>query len=137
MEFMKKFKPNEFCLKEFKHWIIVLRQKQLTLGASVILLKREVSNVGEVFDYEFAEFPEVISWYEEKCKALFQPDKFNYVAAMMKDNFVHFHAFPRYSSDKQLNNTVWQDTYWPRPIVLDNCQTDGSILLDLLNLMKE
>ena len=137
MEFMNKFKPNELCIKEFNYWIVVLRQKQLTLGSAVILLKREVSNVGDVLDYEFAEFPKVISWYENKCKELFNPEKFNYVAAMMKDNYVHFHAFPRYSIAKQFKETVWQDLYWPKPIVLDNCQTDESVLYGLLDMMKE
>ena len=42
LDFMKKFRPDELCIKEFENWIIVLRRKQTTLGDAVILLKREV-----------------------------------------------------------------------------------------------
>ena len=45
LEFMKKFRPNELCVREFKYWIVCVRQKQPTLGDVVILLKRETENV--------------------------------------------------------------------------------------------
>ena len=38
LEFMKKFRPEELCIKEFKYWIVCVRQKQTTLGDAVILL---------------------------------------------------------------------------------------------------
>ena len=28
LEFMKKFRPNELCVKEFKYWIVCVRAKQ-------------------------------------------------------------------------------------------------------------
>jgi diadenosine tetraphosphate (Ap4A) HIT family hydrolase len=137
MEFMQKFKPNELCLKDFKYWVIVLRQKQLTLGDAVILLKREVASIGDATKDEFAEFPLVIKWYEKKCKALFSPDKFNYVAAMMKDNFVHFHAFPRYEEIRQFADLVWKDEQWSKPIALLDCSTDPAVLSQLLLTLKD
>lgn len=42
LEFMSKFKPEERCIKEFKHWIVCVRAKQTTLGDTVILLKRQI-----------------------------------------------------------------------------------------------
>lgn len=114
--FYSKFKPEELTLKEFKNWVVVLRQKQQTLGDAVIILKNEKPFVGLATATEFAEFPEVISWYETKCKKLFGAEKFNYNAAMMKDNYIHFHAFPRYSTDKEFAGLVWHDVDWPRPI---------------------
>lgn len=50
---------------------------------------------------EGAEFPEVIKWYEKLCREKFGTIKFNYIITMMKDPFVHYHAFPRY--DKKVN----------------------------------
>ena len=41
LEFMSKFKPETRCIKEFKYWIVCIREKQVNLGSSVILLKRE------------------------------------------------------------------------------------------------
>jgi diadenosine tetraphosphate (Ap4A) HIT family hydrolase len=114
--FCDKFNPETMTLKEFKHWIVVLRPKQQTLGDAVIILKNEHSFIGEASCDEFAEFPQVVAWYEEKCKKLFGAEKFNYLAAMMKDNFVHFHAFPRYSSQKNYCGITWEDVDWPRPV---------------------
>jgi diadenosine tetraphosphate (Ap4A) HIT family hydrolase len=63
---------------------------------------------------ESAELSCVMKWYEEKCRLLFGAEKFNYVAAMMRDNFVHFHAFPRYSKPVSRYGIEWKDDRWPR-----------------------
>lgn len=137
LEFMKKFKPEELVLKEFNNWIIVLRQKQLTLGDAVILLKREIPNIADVSPEEFAEFPVAIAWYENKCRTLFGAEKFNYIAAMMKDNFVHFHAMPRYSEEKILNGMSWKDEMWPKPIALKDCETPTDTLYFIRSMFLE
>ena len=35
---------------------------------------------------------------------------------MMKDYFVHHHAFPRYDEDVNLFNMEWKDVDWPGAI---------------------
>ena len=107
LEFMKKFRPNELCVKEFKYWIVCVRSKQVTLGDVVILLKRKTENVSGMLPEEGAEFPEVIKWYEELCREKFDAIKFNYMIMMMKDPFVHYHAFPRYDKNINLFDIDW------------------------------
>ncbi len=109
LEFMKKFRPEELCIKEFKYWIVCVRQKQTTLGDVVILLKRETQNVSGMLPEEGSEFPEVIKWYEELCREKFGAIKFNYMIMMMKDPFVHYHAFPRYDKVINLFDMEWKD----------------------------
>lgn len=109
LEFMKKFRPEELCIKEFKYWIVCVREKQTTLGDVVILLKRETQNVSGMLPDEGAEFPKVIKWYEELCRDRFGAIKFNYMIMMMHDSFVHYHAFPRYDKVINLFNTDWKD----------------------------
>ena len=106
LEFMKKFRPEELCIKEFKYWLVCVRPKQPTLGDVVILLKRKTENVSEMLPEEGAEFPKVIKWYEELCR-----EKFDYMIMMMHDPFVHYHAFPRYDKDKKINlfDIDWED----------------------------
>ncbi len=65
---------------------------------------------------EGAEFPEVIKWYENICTNKFGAVKFNYVIMMMKDYFVHYHAFPRYDKKVNLFNTEWEDSDWPAAV---------------------
>lgn len=116
LEFMSKFKPDTRCIKEFKYWIVCIREKQTTLGDAVILLKREIPSVADMLPEEGAEFPQVIKWYENICTEKFGAVKFNYLIMMMRDFFVHYHAFPRYNNDIKLFDIEWKDTDWPRAI---------------------
>lgn len=75
LEFMSKFKPDMFCVREFKYWIVCVRQKQATLGDVVILLKRQVETVGGMLPEEGAEFPLVVKWYEDMCVKKFGGSK--------------------------------------------------------------
>lgn len=109
LEFMKKFRPKELCIKEFDYWIVCVRQKQTTLGDVVILLKRQTENVSDMLPEESAEFSKVVKWYEEICKERFGAIKFNYIIMMMHDSFVHYHCFPRYDKKINLFNIDWED----------------------------
>lgn len=110
LEFMKKFKPETRCIKEFKYWIVCIREKQVNLGSSVILLKRETPSVANMLPEEAAEFPEVVKWFEEVCTKKFNAVKFNYLIMMMKDPFVHYHAIPRYDTEVEMFGKPWEDT---------------------------
>jgi len=112
-ELMAKFRVEELGLREYRHWIVALRGKQITLGASVILLKRAEPSMGALTKREAAEFPEVAAWWQERVGLLWQPDRFNYIAAMMKDPFVHFHAIPRYAASREFNEQTYEDRSWP------------------------
>lgn len=116
LEFMSKFKPETRCIKEFKYWIVCLRKKHPTLGSSVILLKRQVASVGDMTPEEGAEFPKVIQWYEQLCTENFGAIKFNYIIMMLKDYFVHYHAFPRYDKGIKKFDVDWKDNDWPKAI---------------------
>lgn len=116
LEFMSKFKPETRCIKEFKYWIVCIRGKQATLGDAVIILKRETPSVAGMLPEEGAEFPLVIKWYEDVCTKKFGAVKFNYIIMMMKDYFVHYHAFPRYDKDVKMFNMDWEDNNWPGAI---------------------
>lgn len=137
MEFMNKFKPNENKIKEFNHWIVVIREKQVTLGACVIILKRPINSLSEMRADEAEEFPEVLRWYEDKCKNCFGAEKYNYVVAMMKDNFVHYHAFPRYSSIVRKYGKEWEDQDWPKVVNFRNIEIEREVLEEIIWEMRE
>jgi len=136
MEFMKKFKPEENLVKEFKYWIVLLREKQVTLGATVIVLKRDIQSLSQIKEEEAAEFPEVIEWFEECCTSIFEAQKFNYVVAMMKDNFVHYHAFPRYGNTFFKYGIEWKDESWPKVIEFSNVKYENDILEKIKSEMR-
>lgn len=125
--FMSAFHPNNTCIKEFNYWMILLREGQVTLGDCIIVLKREITTFGEMTMDESAEISSVLKWYEEKCRNVFGAEKFNYIAAMMRDNFVHFHAFPRYPNMVTRYGINWKDERWPRVIQFGESQCDASV----------
>lgn len=135
-EFMKKFKPESNTIKEFNYWIVVIREKQITLGSMIIILKRDVPSVADLLPEEAAEFPEIVSWFESLTKDLYGAEKFNYVIAMMKDNFVHYHAIPRYSKAIHKYGLQWEDNCWPGLIQFKPIEIDKNIIEKIKNDMR-
>lgn len=137
MDFMSKFKPDENKIKEFKNWIVLIREKQVTLGASVIILKRQTDTLSDLTKEEIVEFPTILKWYEETCKRCFGAEKFNYIVAMMKDNYVHYHAFPRYSKPLKKYGEVWQDIDWPKVVNFRDIRIERDVLNQVIQDMVE
>lgn len=111
--FMEAFHPDSTLIKEFDYWVILVRENQLTLGDCYFVLKRQIPTFSETTAEEMAELSIAMKWYEDKCRTLYGAEKFNYIAAMMRDNFVHFHAFPRYSKPVERFGKEWIDERWP------------------------
>ena len=132
-EFMDVFHPDKTLIKDFQYWVVLLREGQVTLGDCLIVLKRNISFWGDMTDLESQELATVLKWYEEKCKTIFGAVKFNYIAAMMRDNFVHFHAFPRYNDTVKKYGMKWKDEKWPRVIQFGESQCDSSIYSMIIN----
>ncbi|MEA3075689.1 MAG: hypothetical protein QOF60_597 [Actinomycetota bacterium] len=110
-------------MRDFPHWLVVTRSKQVTLGASLFLLKRPVPSFGEVAAEELAELAAVAGWFEEAVIEAFGAERFNYIAAMMKDPWFHFHAIPRYSGPREFEGREWIDQDWPAVATFRDVQT--------------
>lgn len=135
LEFMKKFRPEELCIKEFKYWIVCARKKQVTLGDTIIALKRETPNMSDMTKEEAAELVEVTKWYENTCKEKLGAIKFNYIAMMTHDFFIHYHVFPRYDKKINLFDMEWEDRN-PLNYFGSVEDTEDDILLKIINYMK-
>lgn len=131
--FMDVFHPNSTLIKEFDYWLVLLREGQVTLGDCLIVLKREVPSFGDMTEHESEELSKVLRWYENKCKSVFGAIKFNYIAAMMRDNFVHFHTFPRYNKTVEKYGIEWKDERWPRVIQFGESQCDSTVFQSIMN----
>lgn len=131
-----KFQPERLTIKEFDHWLITVRTKQVTLGAVVFLLKRLEPSLGGLNSAEAEELPSVARWFEESAARLFGAEKFNYIAAMMKDPLVHFHALPRYSQERMFGGRSWADKFWPKVATLEDVATTDAELLALVEVYR-
>jgi diadenosine tetraphosphate (Ap4A) HIT family hydrolase len=132
-----KFQPDRLTVKEFEHWLVTVRTKQVTLGAVVILLKRTEPSLSGLSSSEASELPQVAKWFEESATRLFSAEKFNYIAAMMKDPIVHFHALPRYSRERVFGGKSWTDRFWPKVATLEDIATPDEELDALAAAYRE
>lgn len=107
------FSYPKSLIKEFDHWVILLRPKQITIGSLVIAAKSDATKLGMLNKDVWTEFAIVCKYAEKLLTDTFEAEKFNYLALMMKDPNVHFHMIPRYSQPIKLGNTEYKDPDWP------------------------
>lgn len=130
-EFLGRLHRQELFIKEFHYWILMVRPVPVTIGSCIIFLKRKCPSLSEVTKEEMVEFPEVCSFFEKSCKSLYGAVKFNYKANMMKEDFVHFHAIPRYDKNIKRHGITWVDYDWPLAEKMTKQEVSDEVLLKI------
>lgn len=133
IEFAGRLNNPKLILKDFKYWVIILKENGTTLGHSVIILKSNKPNFRFVTEEEMAEFPKVCAWFEEATKNVLGAIKWNYCAMMMKEEFVHFQAVPRYNQPVKFYSQIWADDDWPRRPSFGKLDMSTEMLIELKN----
>lgn len=100
-------------IKEYDHWVALLRPQQVTIGTLVIAAKSDATQLGDLTTEQWTEFATVSRDMEVLLTKVFSAEKFNYLALMMKDPHPHFHFVPRYSKPVMFNGKEYIDTDWP------------------------
>ena len=93
-----KFGYPASLVREYDHWVVLLRPAQVTLGSLVLAAKSDAPAYSALPPEAFAE-QAPSSWPISK-QALQRSapiEKINYLMLMMVDREVHFHVIPRYS----------------------------------------
>jgi diadenosine tetraphosphate (Ap4A) HIT family hydrolase len=112
---IEKFGYPATLLREFEHWLVLLRPAQVTLGALVLAAKSDATAYGDLRREAFAEQADVVAAVETALSAFCQYERINYLMLMMVDPNVHFHVIPRYSAPRQWNGIEFPDAGWPGP----------------------
>ena len=107
-------------IKEYDHWVVLIRPKQVTIGSLVLAAKGESVSFANLSKNEFSELDIVFKDIEMSLKKCFQFDKINYLALMMVDRNPHFHVIPRYSKSINFGGKKYDDNNWPSPPQLSN-----------------
>ncbi len=127
-ETIKTLGYPETLIKEYEHWVVLLRPAQVTVGSLVLAAKGGALHLGQLPLDVWAEFSVVAKEAEEMLERAFGAEKFNYLALMMKDPNVHFHLIPRYSRPVKWNGQEYADADWPLKTELRAQEmTDGDI----------
>jgi diadenosine tetraphosphate (Ap4A) HIT family hydrolase len=100
-------------VKEYTHWVLLLRPQQATLGALILACKEAVQDYGNVSAQAHAEMKQITSELEACLKNCFGYQKINYMMLMMVDPDVHFHVLPRYAESQEFGGVQFDDPGWP------------------------
>jgi diadenosine tetraphosphate (Ap4A) HIT family hydrolase len=117
---IEKFGYPATLVREYEHWVVLLRPEQVTLGSLVLAAKSDATAYGDLPPEAFAEKAEVIAAIERSLRSFVQFEKINYLMLMMVDPNVHFHVIPRYSEPRVRLNVAFVDEGWPRAPRLDS-----------------
>ena len=115
---IEKFGYPATLLREFEHWLVLLRPAQVTLGSLVLAAKGDATAYHQIQRDAFAEQAEAVAAIERALAAFTAYERINYLMLMMVDPNVHFHVIPRYSSAREWNGIEFPDAGWPGPPLL-------------------
>ena len=110
---MTKFGYPQTLIRDYRHWVVLLRGKQATLGALVLVCKDPAKAFGDISPAAFAELQRATGDIEAGLSAFRKYEKINYLMLMMVDPDVHFHVLPRYAETQNFAGTDYPDKGWP------------------------
>ena len=115
---IEKFGFPNSIVREFDHWLLLVRPAQVTLGSMVLAAKANSTAYGELPVASFAEQGRIVAIAEPALTKFCAYERINYLMLMMVDPHVHFHIIPRYSSTRRWNGLEFPDSAWPGPPAL-------------------
>ena len=137
-ETIRRFGYPETLVKEYAHWVVLLRPEQSTLGSLVLAARSEAESFADLPSAAFTELGPVIADIERNLRRHVDYAKINYLMLMMVDRHVHFHVLPRYDGSRTLASIEIADRGWPKaPVLGDAVQLDSGEITAISNLLKE
>ncbi|MCL6697425.1 HIT family protein [Sphingomonas sp. NSE70-1] len=110
---MLRFGYPDSLIREYEHWVVLLRPAQVTLGSLILAAKGDATAFGQLPPGAHAELATVTKDLEATLLTGLGYEKINYLMLMMVDPHVHFHVLPRYSGSKSFNGLDFSDAGWP------------------------
>lgn len=116
---MEKFGFPATLVRDFEHWVVLLRPAQVTLGSLVLAARSDATAYSALPAEAFAGQAEAVRAIEAALRQFTAYERINYLMLMMVDPNVHFHVIPRYSEPRRWNEIEFPDAGWPGPPSLD------------------
>ncbi len=112
---IRKFGYPATLVREYAHWLVLLRPAQVTAGSLVLAAKCDVTAYGALPAAAFAEQAIAIAEIEMTLRDAVDYERINYLMLMMVDPHVHFHVIPRYAGSRDFAGVEFKDHGWPGP----------------------
>ena len=129
---ISKFGHPATLVREYEHWVVLLRPAQVTAGSLVLAAKSEATAYGDLPAEAFAEQGRIVADIVATLREGVGYERINYLMLMMVDPNVHFHVIPRYEGSRTLGGSEIADSGWPGPPDLRSALTLGDEELDLM-----
>ena len=111
----EKFGYPATLVREYDHWVVLLRPSQVTLGSLILGAKSDATAYGQLPEQAFTEQAVVVAAIEKALAAFCRFERINYLMLMMVDPHVHFHVIPRYADIRDWGGVKLADHGWPGP----------------------
>lgn len=135
---MEKFGYPETLVADFRHWVVLARPAQPTLGSLVLAAKSDATAFGDLPAEAHAELKQVTSAIEAALGEAVRYARLNYLMLMMVDPNVHFHVIPRYEGSREWQGREFVDCGWPKvPDLGHAVALEGDDLSALVAWLKE
>ena len=108
-----RFGYPDTLIREYDHWLVLLREPQATLGSLILCEKSDATEFSSISTDSYQEMGVVVGDIERALRAAFSYEKINYLMLMMVDPNVHFHVIPRYSEPQSACGLTIADPGWP------------------------
>lgn len=112
---IEKFGYPATLIKEYDHWVVLLRPAQVTLGSLVLAAKSPATAYGGLSSAAFTTQATAVADIERVLTKFCTYERINYLMLMMVDPHVHFHVIPRYSVGRDWGGVQFSDRGWAGP----------------------
>lgn len=125
---VEKFGYPATLIRDYAHWVVLLRPAQPTLGSLVLAATSDATAFGALPPEAHAELATITADIESALAAAVGYDRINYLMLMMVDPHVHFHVIPRYDGTRERDGIELPDRGWSKPpelgsaVALDDAQ---------------
>lgn len=128
-EFSIKYELDKYNLFENDSWVVSLRPQQKTPFSMLLSLKKDKFQLRDLDTQETKELQECFAFIEKLCYDTLGVDKLNYLCLMMIDSIIHYHVFPRFKNEIQIENHILKDIYFPGPVdIIDDYSLNTEIV---------
>jgi diadenosine tetraphosphate (Ap4A) HIT family hydrolase len=101
-------------VRDYEHWVVLLRAAQPTLGSLVLAAKGDARSFGDLPGAAFGELKTATGEIDAALRAAVRFERVNYLMLMMVDPHVHFHVIPRYDGEREACGVRVADKGWPK-----------------------
>jgi len=127
-----KFGDPATRIAQTSHWTVLLRPRQPTLGALVLVCREPVQAFSELTPAAYVDLRGVVRRVEHALREIADYARINYLMLMMEDPDVHFHVVPRYAGVREFSGQTYPDAGWPGVPRLDLAVTPDAAARDAL-----